>query len=1148
MATTKLGRSAGVTALASSIAVVVLLAFAGSAQALAPAWKVLSVTGPTNLPTSPSERQTIKPPALGTYTLTFNGSTTGPLAADAAASAIQTALNGLSTVSAGGGSVTVTAGTTVGTFDVVFDGGPLAGTDLPLMTITPSIPVPASVSLPQSGTIAIYPFNVGGAQTDGTYSVTITLPGGIVTSGDAISGNNQSLSFPYNCGSAGFGQTTVTCTRSLPVKSGASATSVMVPVAVSPGISSPVEAHVSVSGGGAASAGEYVQPITVSDTPAGHGVQAFFAGAFDENGNPETRAGAHPFTAMAAFLMNSALALNGKVNPVGATKRIDVDLPAGFIANPLIAERCARDRWYCGSWVGDAGYQITNFGTGFNRARVGNVLPPKGSPAQLSFQTIDTKASVTGKVRPTDFGVTSLAENITNDFPLFGSFVTLWGQPGLAMHDELRCPQWNLTDEACPEPASSPIADAFVTNPTECSGEDLPTLIGTFAWQQPALLSGPVGSDSPPVTDCELVPFAPAVGVASTSTVADSASGLDFDVALAQDGLLDPDGIATSHLKDVTVELPEGVAVNPAGATGLAGCSDAQMQVGTDTPPSCPDGSRIGTVRITSPLVDRAIGGTMYLGTPKSTDPISGEMLRLFVVARDDDLGILVKLPGSSTADPVSGKLVATFENNPRLPFDHLTVKLKGGDRGVLATPTRCNATPGQYRSVSSLLPWSRAHLALQDQDPSIGEQNWTIDGDCDYGFDPSLKAGMSNAAAAKSGAFGFEFTRPQGDQWVKGLTAELPPGLLASVKDIPLCANAQANAGNCPAASRIGTVDASAGSGDPFVLEEKGEAFLTEGYKGGPYGLAVKVRAIAGPFRGAFELSPIVVRQKITVDPVTAQVKAISDPFPTIWHGVPLRVRRVLVNVDRLGFMLNPTDCSAKQVNAAITSTEGIIANRSNPFQATGCAALPFKPKLTLALTGRKQTTTGKHPGVKATVTQTGIGEAGIKKAEVRLPKSLALDPDNAQALCEFVDGTKDDLENHCLKRSIVGRAKAVSPLLNDPLVGNVYFVKNVRIDPKTGNQIRTLPMIVVALRGEIAVNLRGESDTTKSGKLVNTFASVPDAPINQFNLNIRGGRTGILAVTRTRRATSTSASAATPPKPTWTARTAAVTTSMSG
>jgi hypothetical protein len=279
-----------------------------------------------------------------------------------------------------------------------------------------------------------------------------------------------------------------------------------------------------------------------------------------------------------------------------------------------------------------------------------------------------------------------------------------------------------------------------------------------------------------------------------------------------------------------------------------------------------------------------------------------------------------------------------------------------------------------------------------------------------------------------------------------------------------------------------------------------------------------VKVRPIAGPFRGAMELSPIIVRQAIHVDRRTAQVTAVSDPFPLIHHGVPLRVREVLVNVDRPNFMLNPSDCSPKQVQATILSAEGTRADVANHFQAANCASLPFKPRLGLRLTGRKQTRTGRHPGIRALVRQRGIGEAGIQRAEVRLPKTLALDVDNAQALCEFEDGTKPDLENHCPRGSIVGRARAQTPLLNRPLAGNVYFVKNIRRDPDTGNVIRTLPMIIAALRGEIAINLVGESDV-KRGKLVSTFANIPDAPISQFNMNIRGGRNGIVAVTRTRR-----------------------------
>jgi hypothetical protein len=395
------------------------------------------------------------------------------------------------------------------------------------------------------------------------------------------------------------------------------------------------------------------------------------------------------------------------------------------------------------------------------------------------------------------------------------------------------------------------------------------------------------------------------------------------------------------------------------------------------------------------------------------------------------------------------------------------------------------------------------------------------IDQRCESGFAPKVSAGSSdNQARGQGGTYSFKFSREDGEQWLRGLTAKLPKGLLASVKDVPLCASGLADAGNCPGSSKIGIVDAKAGSGDPFVLEEKGEVFLTEGYKGGEYGLAVKIRPVAGPFRGQYELSPIIVRQAIHVDRTTAEVTAVSDPFPLIHHGIPLRAREVNVLVNRGGFMVNPSDCSQKQSSATLLSDKGTTVGFADPFQVSGCAALPFKPKLALSLTGRKQVTTGKHPGIKAVVTQQGTSEAGIEKAVVRLPKSLALDPNNAQALCEFEDGTKPDLENRCPKGSIVGRARAKTPLLRNDLVGNVYFVKNVRVDPETGNEIRTLPMIVVALRGEIAINLKGESSTTKAGKLVNTFNAVPDAPISRFNLNIKGGKTGIIAVTRTRKA----------------------------
>ena len=684
--------------------------------------------------------------------------------------------------------------------------------------------------------------------------------------------------------------------------------------------------------------------------------------------------------------------------------------------------------------------------------------------------------------------------------------------------------------------------------------------IAEYPWPLPGAPldeSGPwktYTSTSPAVTGCTTLGFGPDIAFAPTSDQADGASGLRVDLAVAQNNEPPPGvahdpgsptdiaagapghwrsaaGRATAHLKDTVVRLPVGVSVNPSGATGLAGCSDVQIGVrgfdgangrllfndgdpfnkdGGADGAECPDASKIGTASVVTPLLAEPVVGEVVVGGPQPADiggPGDALTVRLYIVVRDRERGLVVKIFGRSVTDPASGEITTTFANNPELPFDKLSLDIQGGARGMLALPARCG-TPG----------WSSSFSAWSGSPAVVDSGGFGASTRCGFGFSPQLVGGMTPRVARSSGRFDFKVTRPEGDQTVQGLTAKLPQGLLASVRGVPLCSAGEAAGGSCPAGSRIGWVDGAAGSGTPFVLERKGDVYLTEGYKGAPYGLMVRVPVEAGPFRGPLALAPIVVRAAVHVDRRTAEVTTVSDPLPQIWHGVPLRVREITAVIDRQGFMQNPSDCSAKQIGADLSSPQGATAFPTAGFQAANCARLGFKPKLRLRLTGRRQTRTGKHPGVRAQVTQT-VGEAGIKRAEVRLPRSLALDVDNAQALCEFADGTKPDLENHCPKGSIVGRVRASSPLLNRPLVGNVYFVKNVRTDPDTGNTIRTLPMIIAALRGEIAVNLHGESSVDSRNRLVSTFSTIPDAPVSKFNLNIKGGRNGILAVTRTRR-----------------------------
>jgi hypothetical protein len=818
-----------------------------------------------------------------------------------------------------------------------------------------------------------------------------------------------------------------------------------------------------------------------------------------------------------------------------------------------------------------------------------NLEPRPGKLAEFGVAYLSseraTTARIVAKARTNgDFGVDTLVMQLPAIVPLISQQITLWGVPYAASNDYWRAPTGTERipfdgmapgDRVSYDPSWGPIKP-LISNPTECSGLPLRTQLLMSSFEDPAgfdlerypALPAPVPGTAPgsswappsaagtqweeaaaaadPVTGCEKPPFDPEISLEPDSTVADSASGLSVDLSVPQNddppaGVADdPDdsagapahwrsdaGVATSQLEGTVVTLPEGISVNPSGATGLQGCSDAQMGlVANGTPPrfndddpfdnkgqECPDGSKIGEVQVDTPVLEEPLEGDVVLGTPRGTDPevtdLAKQMFRLFIVARSEERGLVAKIAGFSNLDKDTGQITTTFRQNPRVPFEHLHLDLKKGSKGLLALPQRCKTSTW----TTLFTPWTAAHGA--GGQPVVDGDGIVTDQRCGFGFAPTLDAGMSSRQAAGSGTFTLRFGRQDGEQWVRGASVELPPGLLAAVKDVPLCGNAQANANACPLASKIGTVDGTAGTGDPFVLEKKGSVFLTEGYKGAPYGLAVSVPVEAGPFRGAFALKPIVVRQALRVDPTDASAAAVSDPLPLIHHGILLRAREVTVSIDRPGFMRNPTDCSAKTVRGVFASAAGATAAPAKQIRASGCAALGFKPRLSMRLTGKRQTKTGGHPGIRAQLTMPG-GQANVKSTTVRLPKAFALDTRNAE-VCDYEESLKADLK--CPASTVIGRARAVSPLLKGPLAGNVYFAENKRIN-SFGRQVSTLPSLVVALRGEVAINIRANTDAVPGKALITTFPAVPDAPVSQFNLNI--GADGPLQITRTLRGKS--------------------------
>ncbi len=931
----------------------------------------------------------------------------------------------------------------------------------------------------------------------------------------------------------------------------------MIVAAVDPGASGALTTTVELSGGGAAEPASTQSLIRASAVPD-FGVATFDGALSDPTGAAYTQAAGHPDSASVTLQLNKVLGPHGMtVADGGNLKDARVDLPAGLIGNPSAMPTCAKtlkipsnkqagegdfdpnDFCPINTIIGTADVTVT-LTEGQLRRFVGpvfNLEPPPGVPAQFGFSFTDQKAILDAVVRSDgDYGVSVVTRNANEVKSVLASTVTLWGVPADHSHDKRRClaffnpgvPEGNVWPEGAPLPECDPFAifakpwnaphsadvkpEAFLTNPTACTppGTGLETRLRVDSWTggsgvasfvshlapglplPPSQWGAPQGPDG-----CERVPFDPSLDVRADTTKADAPAGLSVDLDFPQDGLANPTGLATGHLKRATVTLPEGWSVSPSSADGLEGCSDGQSRVGTLLGAECPNGSKIGTVVATTPLLKEKLEGGVYVGTQESDDPSSGRMFRMFLALNSEERGVRVKLPGQIRVDPSTGRIETTFDNNPQVPVSSISLRLYGGARASLATPLACGTTSVK----ATLESWSGA---VVDRTSDL-----TVDCPGTQPLAPTFRAGVTDNRAGRHTSFVLRADRADGQQVVSGLSLRMPRGLLATLKGVPRCADVAANAGVCPEASRVGTVTVGAGPGtNPFYLQ--GGVYLTGPYKRGPFGLAVAVPAKAGPF----DLGTVVVRQQLIVDPIDAHVSVVSDPLPTIVKGVPVRMRRLFVEVNRRDFVLNPTSCAQKSLLALFAGPDGSVFSSTAAFGAGNCAALPLAPKLRIALTGRKQTKDGTHPGVKATLLQRR-GDANLRRVSVKLPLSLALDPENAQALCEFKDGTK--VEPTCPRGSIVGRARAATPLLDEPLTAPVYFVKNVRIDPRSGRPIRTLPMLVIPLRGQgIALNIKGTSHVS-GDRLVSTFDTIPDAPVTRFELNLEGGRNGILTVSGT-------------------------------
>ncbi len=772
------------------------------------------------------------------------------------------------------------------------------------------------------------------------------------------------------------------------------------------------------------------------------------------------------------------------------------------------------------------------FGT---QSPIYNLEPSPGHPAEFGFLVGDTvPVYLNSSVRTgEDYGITVTAPNISQAASVYATKVTIWGVPADPSHNSLRgqyghnggclksstpnffgelglagsefeqeAPQDYESGCTGSEGAVSVPVLPLLTNPTSC-GVPRTGSVTMASWQEPLVAPILPSSKSvtlPELSGCEKLDFSPSISVTPDGTDGSTPTGLNVDLHVPQESTQNPEGLGEADVKDTTVTLPAGVQISPSAADGLQACSQAQIGLDNAEKPSCPDASKIATVRIKTPLLEEELVGEVYLAAPQNfagpLENLFGSLIAMYLVAEDPVAGVLIKLPGKVTLNETTGQILTTFEDTPQLPFSDLKLEFFGTDRAPLSTPALC----GSYGTDAIFAPWSGTPPVSPAASFQITSGPAGAPCQDPLPFAPSLTTGTTNIQAGSFTPYTLTMGREDGEQNLDAIQLHMPPGLLGTLASVKLCEEAQADAGTCGEESLIGETIVSVGLGnDPYTVTG-GKVYITGPYEGAPYGLSIVNPAKAGPFV-LQEGKPVVVRAKIEVNPTTAALSITTDtsgPYkiPTILDGIPLEIKHINVSINRPDFTFNPTNCEKLAITGSLTSSEGAISSLSVPFQVTNCAALAFKANLEASTSGKTSRTEGASLHVKLSY-PVGPYDANIAKVKVELPEQLPSRLTTLQKACTAAIFEANPA--NCPAASRIGSATATTPVLPVSLSGPAYFVSHGGAK---------FPELIIVLQGYgTTVDLHGETFISKSGVTSSTFPAVPDVPVGSFELTLPEG-----------------------------------------
>ncbi len=875
------------------------------------------------------------------------------------------------------------------------------------------------------------------------------------------------------------------------------------------------------------------------------------------------QAGGHPdaLTFTAQFSSEEALTSGGGFEVVAtqAVKDIVTTLPAGLFGNPTAMPRCSLtvltgENGACSpdTQLGQVRLQLA--GGGQQLGSVYNVVPEAGQSAEFATRTGGADFFLTAHLVRTAEGYGVVVED--NGIPPIGIReveLTFWGVPAESRYDWMRGLECSKSEAALPlcnnfkhggEESAGVTPAPFLTIPADCSVGPENAEVRVDSWENPGTIGAGGAYSSafkkatwqmPGVTGCNTLAFDPGVEVTPDTPLADEPVGLGVDVKVPQSA--EPGTPSTPQLRDAVVTLPEGMSISPGIVDGLQACNasgpeginfegpeseerglNGELQL---APGHCPDASTVGTAEAVTPLLNEPIQGHVYLARPgcggagqaacTEEDALDGNLYQLYLelggTGKLGDTGVNIKVPGFTEANPATGQLTTRFLNDPQLPFSELKIHLDGGPRAPIDNPAVCGAAT----TTSDLTPWSLPGitpegLSMAGTPDATPSSYFNVQG-CPNGgasFSPGFVAGTVSPRAGAYSSFTLNLTREDRSQFVKGVQIHTPPGLLGMLSSVTLCEEPAADQGSCPESSLIGTTRVASGAGShPFEIE--GKVYLTGPHDGAPFGLSIVTPAVAGPFN----LGLVIVRARIDVNPTDSTLTVTTDetgPYalPQIVFGVPLRLKRITVDIDRPGFMFNPTSCNAQQITAVLSGSGNAKATVNSPFAAAGCKSLEFKPKFAVSTSGKTSKADGASLDAKLSFPAGSAGsESNIARVKVDLPKQLPSRLTTLQKAC-----TAAQFESNpagCPAASIVGTVRAGTPLLPVGLSGPVYFVSH-------GGE--AFPSLIVVLQGDgVRVDLTGATFISHAGITSSTFKTVPDVPVGTFEIYLPEGKYSALA-----------------------------------